>query len=443
MTTDTPRRLLYTGVSMLLLQAGGMTVAFVLSVVLARSLGVTEFGIYSYALSIATLLAVPVQLGLPTLVVRDTARLKQAGETRQMYRLWSWTTLTVLVVSAAIVLPVWLLAPMVFATSLTLPLLLTVLALVPLMSVGALRAAALRGLGHVIQGQLPEILFRPALILMMVTAVVVLGPDSGPGEGGIQAQGALLVNLIATGVAFIAGLIMLRHVAPAPDTSAATRPPHRDWIRAGMILGIASSAMVVNRNLDMVMLGGMRPAAEAGIYKVAVTLAMLGATALNVLNIAAQPRIAQMHARGDLDGMRRLVTFVARIGFGTGCIVALVFAMLGHWMIGTAFGTAYTKAYPAMMVLVAGQLANTFFGPVMMVLNMSGKERQVMYGVVLAAVGNFVLNALLIPRFGIIGAAGASAFTLLAWNLLLAFTALRRMGIDCSALGLHPKGFTT
>lgn len=415
--------------------------ALALSIVLARGLGPREFGIYSYALSIAALLAVPVQLGLPTLVVRDTARLKQAGETRQMYRLWSWTTLAVLVVSALMIVPIWLLSPLIFSQELTVLLLLMVFALVPLMSVGSLRAAALRGLGHVIQGQLPEMLFRPALILALVLAVLALDPRMGLGTDGsqMQAQDALLLNLMATALAFVAGLILLRRAAPAHDTGAQARSLHRNWLRAGMVLGIASSAMMVNRNLDMVMLGSLRSSTEVGVYKIAVTLATLSATALNLLNVVVQPRIAQMYATGEMNGIRRVVTLVSRIGFATGGIIALTFFVLGEWLIQTAFGANYAPAQAALQILVLGQLGNTFFGPVMMLLNMTGHEKIVMWSVITAAVGNIALNALLIPIYGATGAAIATATTLFAWNLILNVQSLRKLGVDSSILGIHRR----
>jgi O-antigen/teichoic acid export membrane protein len=417
---------------MLLVQGVGILVALALSVVLARLLGVTEFGIYSYALSIATLLAVPVQLGLPTLIVRDTARLKQAKETRQMYRLWSWSTLAVLTASGAMIVPFWLLSPLLVNGSLTVPLLLLIFVLVPLMSLGALRAAALRGLGQIIQGQLPEMLFRPALILALVSASV---PFLASGE--MQASSALLVNVVATGLAFLAGLVLLRRVAPSPASGATPRSLHRHWMRAGIVFGLASSAMVVNRNLDTAMLGSMRPAAEVGLYKIAVNLSMLCATVMNMLQLALQPRIATLQAASRFDEMRSLASLAARISFAASVFLALVFLAYGRDIILLAFGTQYLAAYESMAILIAGQLANSFFGPVMMLLNMTGHEKIVMLSVIAAAVGNVVLNAVLIPLYGSIGAAIATAITLLAWNFLLYLQSLRLQGIDSSILGLH------
>lgn len=415
--------------------------ALALSIVLARGLGPREFGIYSYALSIAALLAVPVQLGLPTLVVRDTARLKQAEEIRQMHRLWSWTTLAVLVVSALMIVPIWLLSPLIFSQELTVLLLLMVFALVPLMSIGALRAAALRGLGHVIQGQLPEMLFRPALILALVLAMLALGPKIGLGTDGwqMQAKDALLLNLVATALAFVAGLILLRRVAPTKDTGTDAQSLHREWMRAGMILGIASSAMIVNRNLDMVMLGSLRTSSEVGVYKVAANLSMLCSTVMTVLRLMLQPRISSLYAAGRIDHMRHLSTFAARISFAASAVLSFVFIAFGQDFIVLAFGIDFAAAYMFMAILIIGQLANSFFGPVMMILNMTGHEKIVMWSVIVAAVGNIALNALLIPAYGATGAAVATATTLFAWNLILNIQSRRLHGIDSSILGIHQR----
>lgn len=420
---------------MFLLQAGGIAVALALSVVLARTLGLKGFGIYSYALSIATLISVPVQLGLPTLVVRDTARLKQAQETRQMHRLWLWTTIAVLLASVIIIVPVLLASPMIFSVEIGPSVVIIIFGLVLLMSLSALRAAALRGLGHVIQGQLPEMVFRPALTLVLVFVAIVLSDTEN-----IHASSALLMNLIATALTFSVGIILLRRVAPPSTNGCAPQTLHRDWLRAGFVLGLASSAMVINRNLDIAMLGSLRVTTEVGLYKVAVSLSMLCATAMTVLRLALQPRIAALHAAEKIEEMRALTSSASRISFAASALFTLFFYVFGRELIEIAFGQEFSSAYEITLILILGQLANTFFGPVMMLLNMTGQEKTVMWSVIHAAAGNILLNLFLIPPYGTTGAAIATASTLLTWNLVLNIQSIKKLGIDSSILGIH-NGF--
>ena len=421
---------LKSGASLLLLQMAGMGLSLGVSVLLARQLGPSQFGIYSFALALATLISVPVQFGLPPLVVRETARLLYENNVRRMFALWRWSALIAFLASAAIFTAVLLLGSLIFAAYITKSLLVATVLLVPLLAFGMLRAAALRGLGHVVMGQVPETIIRPGLILLLLLAILGLGHE-------IDALSAMVLNVVGTSLTFVAGALMLARAAPSSRSGMAPPIPHYDWLRAAMFLGVTSAAVVINRNLDIAMLGSLRSATEVGQYKVSVTLAMVSATALNVLNLLIQPQVARLNAAGDIDAIKRLVTKVARLSFVVGLCCAAVFLLLGEEVIARSFGAEYSAAYPAMSILIAGQIFNTCFGPVMLVLNMMGQERTTMSSVIVAAGGNIVLNALLIPPFGTLGAAMATAATFLLWNVLLNIKARRLLGIDCSIAGWH------
>ena len=62
------------------IQALSMGLGFAVSVVLARLLGVREFGLYSLAMSVLGLLVVPATFGFPQLLVREIAAYRVKGE---------------------------------------------------------------------------------------------------------------------------------------------------------------------------------------------------------------------------------------------------------------------------------------------------------------------------------------------------------------------------
>ena len=62
------------GISIIVVRVIGTFLTFILSIVLARTLGAAGYGIYSFALSIIMILSIPIQSGLPTLAVRETAK---------------------------------------------------------------------------------------------------------------------------------------------------------------------------------------------------------------------------------------------------------------------------------------------------------------------------------------------------------------------------------
>jgi O-antigen/teichoic acid export membrane protein len=69
-------------------------------------------------------------------------------------------------------------------------------------------------------------------------------------------------------------------------------------------------------------------------------------------------------------------------------------------------------------------------------LNMTGHEQDTARGMTIAAVSNVVLNLLLVPLWGLTGAALASAITLTAWNVLLWLAVRRRLKINSMAFDL-------
>jgi O-antigen/teichoic acid export membrane protein len=66
---------------------------------------------------------------------------------------------------------------------------------------------------------------------------------------------------------------------------------------------------------------------------------------------------------------------------------------------------------------------------------MTGHERDAAFGITVGATANVILNALLIPRWGMEGAAIATGFSLLLWNVILVVRTRQRLGIRPTALG--------
>jgi O-antigen/teichoic acid export membrane protein len=96
------------------------------------------------------------------------------------------------------------------------------------------------------------------------------------------------------------------------------------------------------------------------------------------------------------------------------------------------FGAEYESAYVPLVILCVGQLVNASMGSVGALLNMTGHERDTTKSILVAAVVNVALNLSLVPHWGIIGAAVATASTLTVWNLIMWHKVRARIGIEPS-----------
>lgn len=417
----------------LIFKAVYMVLTLGISIVLARVLGPEGFGIYVYALSLVTLIAVPTQLGLPTLLVREVARYQvqeRWGLLRGLLqRVNQVVVVTSLILGVGAAVIAWAVADSVseeqvrtFAWALL---------LLPLIALGNLRGAALRGLRKIVKGQLPEYLLRPGLHLVLIgTAVLVWGST-------LSASSAMMLHAVASLIAFVVGAFLLVRELPKASKTIGAEYETKAWARSVVPLSLIAGITIVNSQAGIVMLGIWRPVEEVGLYRVAIQGASLVTFGLGAVNLAIAPYLSRLYHSGERGSLQRLVTLTSRSVFLLAIPVTLAFLFFGDLVLSLAFGTAFAAAHYALAILCIGELVNASTGSVGYLLNMAGYEGRTARGLALAAGTNIVVDLLLIPPYGIEGAAIASAISLIVCNAYLVRQAHLYTGIATVAFSLR------
>jgi len=407
--------------------------SFLTTVLLARVLGVEGYGIYAYAYAFVTLLTIPVQAGLPTLVVRETARGVAQKNLGLVQGIWRWSIKIALLISFIVLCITEIALILLKGRNLGCKewTLFWALFLVPFVSLGNLRAAALRGLHKVVLGQLPEFLIRPFLFLVLCfVASFYFAEKFGPPE-------AMFLNVVSSIVAFLVGWWFLFKNTPGEIYKAIPIYRTKKWLKSLVPLAFTASMFVINNQTDVVMLGLLRSSREVGIYRVAVQFAWLSSFALQAINMVVAPHFATFYAKKELDNLQYLATRSARLVLFFNFLVALFFVFGGKEFLRVIFGLDFVCAYTPLLILLVGQLVNSAVGSVGFLLNMTGYEKYTAKGLALSAIVNVVLNAFLIPFFGYNGAAIATAISMAVWNVLLWWLVRKHLGIN--TLALRPK----
>ena len=96
---------------------------------------------------------------------------------------------------------------------------------------------------------------------------------------------------------------------------------------------------------------------------------------------------------------------------------------------------AFVDAYPVLVILAISQLLNAWFGSVGLFLSMTGNEKDTLKGLISSAILSALFNAILIPPFGIVGAAISMALGSVTWNVILAILLYRRHGLIAGPIG--------
>jgi O-antigen/teichoic acid export membrane protein len=403
--------------------------ALATGVLLARALAPSGYGVYAYALAWIQLLLIPTTVGLPALVTREVAVYDARRDWARLRGLLLRANQAVLALSLALMLlaggATWLIAGLQEPSARTLWL---ALPLLPLFGLAALRGACLRGLHRVLLAQLPDIVVRPALFVALIGTIWLLGARLTP-------ERVMGLQVLAVAGAFLLGAALLWRSLPREVGPAVPAYATRAWAVSALPFLLMGGLNLVNYQTDLIMLGWFGTAAEVGVYRVAGVGSGLVVFVLGAANAMLAPTIAALHARGETRRLQRVVTQSARLVLLCALPAALALILFGRWILTAVFGAEYAVGATALAILAAAQLANAATGSVGQLLSMTGHERDAARGIALSALINVVLNALLIPRWGMNGAAAASAASLITWNVLLAILVHRRLGLHSTALG--------
>lgn len=414
--------------SMKVINAG---LVFISSVLLARFLGTGGYGTYTFVMAWIGLLTIPALLGLENLIVREMAVYQTRtawgmirGLLRKANQIVSLSSLSLALIATAVAFT------LIKDTAHQLPYAFGLgMIILPLNSLTCVRQATMRGLHKFIIGQLPELLIRPLLFIALVSGIYLFMKDN------LTVLWVIGMQTSAVGVAFLVGTWYLLRIMPPETRDAAPVYQTSQWLKSALPLLLIGGMTVINARTDVVMLGILKGADEVGIYHVAYRGAELITFALTAVNVVLGPTVATLYSKSDMVQLQRIITRSARMVMLIAFPIAFSLIFFGHWFL-LIFGDNFTQGKIAMAILSIGQFTIAGMGSVGVVLVMTGHERDAAWGIGFGAFFNIILNFLLIPKWGIEGAAAATATSMIIWNLLLVSRVYRRTSIHTTALGI-------
>lgn len=407
----------------------GAIMAFGTNVLLTRLMGVTQYGIYIYALTWLNLMAMVCHLGMKTSLLRfiPAYNAKQEwglfrgilGRSVQYVLLASFIT----GITAAII--VWVLKDRIGADQSTT--FWIAFLLLPLLSIATLRQSSLRALKRIIRSDLPDSFFRPLTIAILAGGMFIVSSDN------LHATEVMLFNLVGVLIAFLIGTRWLIKALPSQVYQCKPVYSEREWLRVSLPLFFMSGMSLVLHKTDIIMIGVFLDTEQVGIYAIASRVAALMTFGLMAANAIVAPMISELYSTGQHEKLQRMVTLAAR---GIGVFTLLVFIFLtvfGKFML-SLFGEDFVMGYIPLVILLVGQTVNALAGSVGFLMSMTGHQNQAAKIVGLSAVVNIIANFILIPIMGTLGAAVATAGTTILWNLLMFFYVLKKLNINSTVL---------
>lgn len=403
------------------IKAIGMALGLALSLALARTLGADGAGVFFLALSIATMASVLTRFGLDAVLLRCSAVYHSQSNMRELQAVCTKGISVPLFGSFFAALTLWFSAPAIAIGWLAEPALVEPLRLVafsvPVLSLMALHIELLKGIRMISASQ--------AISPMGLHALTLLGVTLLAGRYGVQ--GAVVAYVAALGVMAAVSIVLWSRSVPRRYV-ARSEVKLKSLLQDGFPLYIVAILALCGDHLPQLMLGALSDAEAVGTFAIANRIALTTLFVLVTINTVAAPRYASLYSSQDMAGLGKLsrdVTKLALLLTSPLLFVILVFpdALL------TLFGSEFTEASTALMILTIGQLVNVATGSVAYLLVMTNHQAFLLYSTIVSATIIIVLCLLLIPSYSVLGAAVSCASGIAAQNLICTFFVWRRLNI--------------
>lgn len=395
--------------------------AFGLNVVLARLLGAEGSGIYFLAFTIVLVVATIGRVGMENALVRFIAANVSAEQPGKVMGVYQKAMLYSLAAATLLSILLYLFAPLMSQSifgkpALEQPLTHMALAVVPL-ALLTLHAHALQGLKKITASVTVLSLIVPLLTCLIALLFVP--------SYGIDA--AVWGYLLATVMTLLMGRwLWLRATIPFKTSSAEF--DKNELIASSIpMFGVVLMNMVITWS-PMLFLGVWESSENIGIYSAASRTAMLTSFVLVAVNSIAAPKFAALYQQGDIHALATVVQNSANIMVVLAFPALLFFLLFPDWVL-SIFGEEFKQGAVVLMILTMGQFINVATGSVGYLLMMTGNEKMMRNNLFFCALTGVLLNFILVPEYGIVGAAIGASIILMVQNLIAMYLVWVKLNI--------------
>jgi O-antigen/teichoic acid export membrane protein len=406
----------------------GLGLIFINQVLLARLMGAKGFGNYTVIFTWLNFLIVFSMLGFDTSVQRFYPSLtakKQWNKLKGFLRFTRWTVLFLSILSSAGLMFFLLYKSNGFSISFSEALFWAVL-LLPFLAFIHYYSAVLRALYKISVSLLPFYILLPvAVSISCYIHYLVNG-------GQLKVDAALFIYLCCAVVVCIFITRRLRAEMRLQLPQAKPAYERKLWLSVSFTIFVITVITLVLKRVDVLFVSYYFGNTHAGIYAVAAMISGFVPFGLTVVDYVFTPRISELYESRQLEKLQQMVSNSSRLILIITLPIAFITIVFGKYIL-QLFGTAFIASYLPLIILTGGQLVNAWTGMVAAMMTMTGNQKTFLLVYVVAGLFDVGLNFILVPSFGMFGAAVASSVSLAGLNLAMYFIVKKKLSIKVSA----------
>src|SRR5215208_369299 len=370
--------------------------------------GPAQLGFYAVGITVVQVASILSQLGLDNGVVRYVAHHGAGGDTARVrgtiLQSLAVTLALSVALSALLFAGAGLLAEDVFGKPFLKTMFRAFAVGLPFLTFMSMALWVTQGFGTIKYAAFVGQVARPLANLALLVFFYLLG---------VQILGAVAAYVLSMGFGAALALACLPRVFPGLLAGNA-RYESRELSAVSAPMIVANVTQYSNLWTAVVVLGVFEPVPTVGVYSAAARTAALSTLVLIAFGGVFSPLAAGLYRQERLGDLSRLYEDVSRWAF-TGALALF-------------FGREFAQGWPVLVVISAAQLFNSSVGPAARLLAMTCHQNAVMVSTVGSALAAVALNLLLVPAYGVAGAAAATAAALVLANGSSLLFVRRRLG---------------
>jgi len=391
-----------------------------MNIVVARFLGANETGLFFLAFTLVTIIAAVGRLGLDQSIIRFVAAARESNEIDRLHGVYrksvSWVAIASICLTVLALSNVTWLVENYFPQPGFEPVLRSFLMAIPLIALYTMLAQAMQGLKKIAKSLLTLNVLMPIALLLLMLLDPVYTAEAA-------AEHFILAGLFT----LCSGLYFWHQSAPKTEKIESFSSSQL-WKTSTPLWAAVILSQVVQWSSQL-MLGAWSTAENVAFFATAQRTAMLTSFVLFAVNAIAAPKFAALHEKGDIDGLKRIAIWSVRLMMLVAAPILMVMLLFPDWLM-SFFGDDFRAASTALMILAIGQFINIATGSVGYLLSMTGREREVLNNTLISAIVAIALGVILIPSYGLLGAAVATATAVASQNLMGVYQVRKHLGFN-------------
>ena len=412
-----------------LIRIAAAALAFISQVMLARWMGTHEFGIYVYVLTWVMLFGGLVDIGFASSAQRFIPQYTEKGAMPLLRGFLSgsrWLTFWIaMAISALGALSIHSLDHWIDDYTI-IPLYIGCLIL-PVYGVMHVQDGIARSYNWPNLALLPPYVIRQVLVIGLMGVVYVSGLPTDATAGIVIA--AITIWACAIGQYVVLTRKLATEVPTGPKSYDIPR-----WISVSVPMFFVDSLYMLLMYADVLILKQFRSPEEIAIYYAAAKTLALVSFVYFAVSAAVAHKFSEYYEAGNTQELKAFTRDAIRWTFWPS--LAAIMEMLAFgWPLLRLFGERFVAGYPLMFVLAIGILARAAIGPGERFLSMLGQQKLCAITALAALLTNLGLCFLLIPAYGIMGAAVATSVAFIVESAMIFAIAKQRLGFHLFVFG--------